>query len=136
MAGEAVVQVRRGCQRTIPESLGDGLSLLAARTSLRRTARDPEIVADVAEHPAETASIVERPGQALGLTEVVEDLVERSERHERAPEVEAEVYGLLEGRAALGQMREGPERLLEMRHGLPVRRLREGPGAGLAAVGE
>ena len=67
---------------------------------------------------------------------MLKDLVERSERHERAAEVEAQVDGLLHGRAGLGQMREGPECLLERRHGLPVCRLREGLGPGLAAVGD
>ena len=59
-----------------------------------------------------------------------------AEREERVPEVEAEVDGQLGRLPGLGEMAEGPERLLQVGDGLAVGRPRHGPEPRLAEIGD
>src|SRR3989442_1404162 len=82
----------------------------------------------VTESPSQPALIAQGLSQAFRLAKVVENPPALSEGMERIAQVEAEIDGLLEGLAALREMPQRTERLLEPRHRLPVGRAVEGLG--------
>ena len=78
--------------------------------------------------------IVEHPSEGLGLMQTCENARRVTRRHERRAQGEPELNGLLV-RVALGrQRRQDTERVIEMPHGLAVRRPRHGPFPRLPAV--
>jgi hypothetical protein len=83
---------------------------------------------------AESPLIVKCPRQAFGFAEIADDPLEFSERKECSSQVEAQINGLLQPLAGLGQMLQGRQRLLEARHGLPVGRSRQCFGTGVMEV--
>src|SRR5712691_3447716 len=88
----------------------------------------------VTEYPSQPALIAQGLSQAFRLAKVVEKPPELSEGVERIAQVEAEIDGLFDGLAALREMLQRTERLLEPRHRLPVGRPVEGLGARLTEV--
>ena len=85
---------------------------------------------------AKPVLVAERPGEHLGLVEVLPHARPIAERSERVPQVEMEVDGQLGRRPGLGETAEGPERLLQVGHGLAIGRPRHGPQPGLAEIGD
>ena len=94
----------------------------------------PEISAHIGGNPPQSRLVVEGLGEGCSLAQVVEHLPDFSECPERTPQVEPEVDGLLLRGAALREMLEGCQCLLEARHGLSKGRTRERLGTGLPTV--
>ena len=122
----------RRCERRIPELAGDRLRL---RVRLPRAGvlRATEVnVAEEREDPAEPRPVLERAREALGHDEVRADLGEVAQRHERVPELDAQID---RRRLAVGGFREafeGVDRLLEAAGGFALRAAGERVEAGPA----
>ena len=74
-------------------------------------------------------------GEGLGFLQVDVDPLELAQRKERTTQVEAEINGLRLRIRMRGEPVQRAQRLLEVGHRLAVRRVGEGIGPGLAAVG-
>src|SRR5207245_329292 len=107
--------------RRIAESLAQALRGSGALDRLRGITGDPRIVAHVDREPAEPASIVEDPGQGLGIAQIPADPVELSEWEQGVAQIEANVDRRLEALAGLRQPRHRLQSLFEARHGVAVR---------------
>ena len=83
---------------------------------------------------AESPLIVECPGQAFGFAEIADDPPEFAERKECSSQVKAKINAPLQPLAALGQMPEGRQRLLEAAYRLPVGGPHQGLDASLSEV--
>ena len=75
----------------IVECMRDGGGDLGRRSRLRHVARHQEIVGHVHRDPSPPALVLERGGHRLGLAEIPEDTVERSQGHERRSKLEAHI---------------------------------------------
>ena len=74
-------------------------------------------------------------GEGLGRTQEVQDTGVLIERQQGIAQVARGRWPVPACRG-LGEMRQGRQRLLKVRHGLAVRRARHGLGPGLPAVGQ
>ena len=127
-----------GCdlKRHVGEGFGNGLDPLRRRVHVARVPASPLVqVAHIGRHPSEPPLVVERPGQGFGFPEIPLDPREFCQREERVSQVEADIDGLLQRLASLGEMGQRRQRLLEVRERLPVGRAGEGLGPGLPEVG-
>jgi hypothetical protein len=131
----AEVVIRPNLEREISERLSDGLGVLGGRTRFSCVASAPEIVTLVERYPPESQLIPERLSEALGFAQMRGEPLEIAKREERGSKVEAQIDGLLERLAGLGQMLEGHQRLLEVSDRFSIRRSRERPSSGLTEVG-
>ena len=95
---------------------------------------------------SQTTRVVERRREGLGLVQVGQDTLIVARGRQRGAHGESEIDGLLARVTRLRQMREGTERLLEVRDGLAVSRpchallprlpaVRQGLGPHLAPQG-
>ena len=85
---------------------------------------------------SQATRIVEGFGEGLGLAQICQDTPQVARRKERCAQGESDIDGLLARLTVLWQMREGAERLLEVRHGLPMRRALEGALPGPLPIGQ
>jgi hypothetical protein len=106
---------------------GDGLVIRAHLVAM---------VGQKEQDPSQPARVVERLGEGLGLAQSRQDTPHIARRRERRARVEPQIDGLLARGTRLWQMRQGAERLLEIRYGLAVCRPRQGLLPGLPAVVE
>jgi len=112
----------------------DGEGVLARRDRAVVVPHRREMSAHIGGGPPQPRPVVEGLSEGCRLAEVVEHLPVISVVRERSPQVEPEVDGLLLRGAALREMRQGCEGLLEARRGLSQGRTRECPGPGLPTV--
>jgi hypothetical protein len=121
-------------QGEIAEGLSDGEGLLAIRDRAVIVPHLPTISAHIGRDPPQPRLVIEGRGEGGSLAQVVECLPEFSECHERIPEVEPEIDGLLLRGAILWEMPEGCQGLLEAHHDLSEGRMRKRLGTSLPTV--
>src|SRR5262245_49685615 len=105
----AEVVIRPHLEREVSERFGDGQGGLGGRTRFGRVASAPEIVALVERYPPESQLIAEPLSEALRFAQMLDDPLKIAKREERGAKFEAQIDGLLEHLAGLGQMLESPE---------------------------
>ena len=81
-------------------------------------------------------AVIKRPGQHLGLTEVVPLPCLIAKRIERITEVHTDVDGQLGCFSRLGKVAERVQRLLEVDDGLAIGRSLHGPESRLTEIGD
>jgi hypothetical protein len=86
-------------------------------------------------NPRQSAFISQSSCQAFGCAQVFKNPLAFPERRQRDTEVEVEIDGLLPRLAIVGQMRQGSQRLLEVRYRFLIRRAGIRLGAGLPEIG-
>src|SRR5262249_9493224 len=128
-AGLAQVESRYPLEGDITERLGAGKGPLTTHQGALLVARSPEILAEIGGDLPQAALVAERLGEHFGLAEGVEHRPVCCEGKEHLTQVEPEIDRLLQRRAALWQMRESLQRLLDVCHCLPVGRVLGHSGA-------
>ena len=114
---------------------GQGEGALARRNGTLVVTHRRERIAQIVRDQAEPMGIAQRLGEGLGGTDVVEHARVFPEWQQRTAQVEADIDGLLVPGAALRELLQGHQRLLEGGHRLAVGRARHRPGPRLPAVG-
>src|SRR5262249_40940737 len=92
---------------------GQGEGTLASHNGAVVLAYDREGDAQVAGNPSESLIIPQPLGERLGSVQVVENAGVCIERQQDIPQVATQIDGLLDGVTALGELRQGGQRLLE-----------------------
>jgi hypothetical protein len=122
LIGYAKVKVCQRVQDDIPPGRGEVEGALGERDGLVVPAPAVEMLRQKDRGLSQPTRVVEDRREILGLTQSREDTPRVAGRKERRPQGEPEIDGLLAGVTRLWQMRQGIERLLEIPHGLTVRR--------------
>ncbi len=95
-----------------------------------------EVDTQIGGDPPEPLGIAQSLGEGLGGAHVIEDPRLFAEWQQGIAQVEPQIDGLFQRVAALGEVRQGCERLLKTRDGFAVRRAGRCPSPGLLAIGE
>src|SRR5919199_5124969 len=122
-------------ERKICERVGDGERALAGLQGALVVAHQPEVVGPIGAYPSQPMLVVQRLGERFGFSEVLPDPLEIAKRIERVASVGPKIDGLLARLAALREMSQRLQRLLEVGDRLAMRRARCRLRPGLAQVG-
>src|SRR5262245_53445333 len=106
------------------------------RERLLEIASDPGVIAGVGRDAREPGPVVELFGDALGLPEVADQIVEAAHRVQALPQLDADVDVPLVDLAARRQAPKRAQGLLEARHGFVMRRAYGGTEPRLVEKGD
>src|SRR5262249_56738857 len=99
---------------------GQGEGTLARRNGAVVLAGSREGDAQVAGNPSAPLVISQPLGERLGSVQVVEKARVFIEWQQDIPQIAAQIDGLLDPVTALGELRQGGQRLLEIPHGFAI----------------
>ena len=102
---------------------GQGEGMLASHNGAIVLAHDREADAQVAGNPSEPLVIPQPLGESLGSVQVAENACVCIEWQQDITQVVSQIDGLLDGVTALGEPRQGGQRLLEGPRSLAIGRL-------------
>src|SRR5712691_3333525 len=112
--------MRHDLEIEIAESVGESEHLLAGLESTLLITLLPQTQGHIDEGPPQVMLIAQGLGETFGLSQVGKDLLPVSKGHERNAQVKAQIDGLLAYLTTIGEMSEGSQRLLKVRHRLPI----------------
>jgi hypothetical protein len=129
-------KIRPGLETDMPERCRQGQDTLAVVDGTVDIAPHPEIASHRGVDPPKALLIAQRLRKVLSTMQMVEQLRRRcSQRIPRIIEAKLEVNGLLGSGTTLGELRQGCQRLLKIRHSFAVRGAGFRAHPGLPAVG-
>src|SRR5436190_16282095 len=128
--------MRHDLETEIAELVGDSKSTLASLEGRLLIARLPKSSGHIDESLPQPTLIAQSLGELFGFSHVRKELSQFSNWNQRRAQVKAQVDGLLAHFTTLGEMGEGLQRLLKVRHRLPIGRTCQRLGPRLPTVEE
>jgi hypothetical protein len=114
----AQARARLNTEGHVIEALGEVEAALAEFNGAPMVSQMPDLGPRIRRDPRSTMATIQRRGEGVRSSKIVEDPLELAERVERVAQVKAEIHSLLEHTPALREVLQRDQRLLEAGDGL------------------